>query len=77
VERGWFDLGQSVRCTHRRGNDRHAGFEFRSDFGFGRIEHELLRNLLLSAAFNYANQDYQNFGRVDNVYGVNLMGNIC
>ncbi len=38
------------------------------------IEHELLRNLLLSAAFNYANQDYQNFGRVDNVYGVNLMG---
>ncbi len=38
------------------------------------IEHELLRDVLLGASINYANQDYQNFGRVDNVYGVNLTG---
>ena len=38
------------------------------------VEHELLRNVLLSANFNYANQDYQDFGRVDDVYGVTLTG---
>lgn len=38
------------------------------------VEHELLRNVLLSANFNYANQDYQDFGRVDDIYGVTLTG---
>ncbi len=38
------------------------------------VEHELLRNVLLGASINYANQNYQDFGRVDNIYGVNLTG---
>ena len=36
------------------------------------VEHELLRNVLLSASFNYANQDYQDSPRVDDIYGVNV-----
>ncbi len=38
------------------------------------VEHEFLRNVLASASFNYANQDYQNFGRVDDIYGFNIEG---
>ncbi|MDB5395225.1 MAG: hypothetical protein JWM91_2731 [Rhodospirillales bacterium] len=38
------------------------------------VEHELLRNVLLSANFNYANQAFQDFGRVDDLYGVALTG---
>ena len=38
------------------------------------VEHELLRDVLLSANFNYSNQAYQNFGRTDDLYGVTLTG---
>ena len=38
------------------------------------VEHELLRDVLLAATLNYAHQEYQSFGRVDNIYGVNLTG---
>jgi hypothetical protein len=38
------------------------------------VEHELLRNVLLGANLNYAHQAYQSFGRVDNIYGVTLLG---
>jgi hypothetical protein len=38
------------------------------------VEHELLRNVLLSANFNYAHQAYQDFGRADDLYGVTVTG---
>jgi hypothetical protein len=38
------------------------------------VEHELLRNVLLSADLSYTNQEYQDFGRVDDIYGVTLTG---
>jgi hypothetical protein len=38
------------------------------------VEHEFMRNVLGVATFNYANQDYQDFGRVDDIYGFNLEG---
>jgi len=36
------------------------------------LEHEFRQNILASVGFNYAHQDYQNFGRVDDIYGVNV-----
>jgi hypothetical protein len=38
------------------------------------VEHELLRNVLVSANLTYTNQDYQDFGRNDDIYGVTLTG---
>ncbi len=38
------------------------------------VEHELLRNVLLSANLTYTGQDYQDFGRRDEIYGVTLTG---
>jgi hypothetical protein len=36
------------------------------------LEHAFRENILASLGFSYANQDYQNFGRVDDIYGVNF-----
>lgn len=36
------------------------------------VEHELLRNVLLSAQANYSNQDYQGISRSDDVYGAGV-----
>jgi len=36
------------------------------------VEHELLRNVILAGNFNYSNQEYQGFGRVDDVYGFDV-----
>jgi hypothetical protein len=38
------------------------------------VEHEFRRNIIGSATFSYTNQDYQDFGRVDDIYGVTLQG---
>ena len=38
------------------------------------VEHEFRKNILANVAFNYAHQDYQNFGRVDDIYGFNIEG---
>lgn len=38
------------------------------------VEHEFRRNIVASAAFTYTNQNYQDFGRDDDIYGVTLEG---
>ncbi len=38
------------------------------------VEHEFRTNILADASFNYSHQDYQDFGRVDDIYGFNLEG---
>ena len=36
------------------------------------VEHEFRKNILADVSFSYANQDYQDFGRVDDIYGFNV-----
>ena len=36
------------------------------------VEHEFRQKLMADASFNYAHQDYQDFGRVDDIYGFNV-----
>jgi hypothetical protein len=38
------------------------------------LEHEFRKNILADINFNYAHQDYQDFGRVDDIYGFNIEG---
>jgi hypothetical protein len=38
------------------------------------VEHEFRQNILADVSFNYAHQDYQDFGRVDDIYGFNIEG---
>jgi hypothetical protein len=38
------------------------------------VEHEFRQNILASVGFNYAHQAYQDFGRVDDIYGFNIEG---
>lgn len=38
------------------------------------VEHEFRKNILGVASFTYTNQDYQDFGRVDDIYGFNIEG---
>ena len=38
------------------------------------LEHEFRKNILANVSFNYAHQDYQDFGRVDDIYGFNIEG---
>jgi hypothetical protein len=38
------------------------------------LEHEFRTNILADVSFNYAHQDYQDFGRVDDIYGFNIEG---
>jgi hypothetical protein len=38
------------------------------------LEHEFRKNLLADVNFNYAHQDYQDLGRVDDIYGFNIEG---
>jgi hypothetical protein len=39
-----------------------------------RVEHEFRKNILADIGFSYTNQNYQNFGRVDDIYGFNVEG---
>ena len=36
------------------------------------VEHAFRDNILAAVGFSYAHQDYQDFGRVDDIYGVNF-----
>jgi hypothetical protein len=36
------------------------------------VEHEFRKNILADVSFNYAHQDYQDLGRVDDIYGFNV-----
>jgi len=38
------------------------------------VEHEFRKNFLADAGFTYTHQDYQNLGRVDDIYGFNIEG---
>jgi hypothetical protein len=38
------------------------------------LEHEFRQNILANVSFNYAHQDYQDFGRIDDIYGFNIEG---
>ena len=38
------------------------------------VEHEFRKNILADINFNYAHQDYQDLGRVDDIYGFNIEG---
>jgi hypothetical protein len=38
------------------------------------VEHAFRDNILATVGFNYAHQDYQNFGRIDDIYGFNIEG---
>ena len=38
------------------------------------VEHEFRKNVLADASFTYTHQDYQNLGRVDDIYGFNIEG---
>ncbi len=38
------------------------------------VEHEFRKNILAVANFSYTHQDYQHFGRVDDIYGFNIEG---
>jgi hypothetical protein len=38
------------------------------------LEHEFRQNILGDVSFNYAHQAYQDFGRVDDIYGFNIEG---
>ena len=38
------------------------------------LEHEFRKNILADINFNYAHQDYQDLGRVDDIYGFNIEG---
>ena len=48
-----------------------ASGRFVTAFGL-RVDHELLRNLILGARINYANQDYEGISREDDVFGGGL-----